>query len=113
MYFLARQGAHSQHLVALVDALLPSSIIAEGGVHIELLPFKGKDASQTACKLVQVIQTFLTNRTGGKDRYREATDLGRPRQSKPVSLELVDAPCAAVRQRLVRDLERRADDRIA
>ena len=87
-------------LAELVDALLPSSIIAEGGVHIELLPFKGKDASQTACKLVQVIQTLLTNRTGGKDRHREAFDLGRPRQSKPVSLELMDVPCVpAARKR--------------
>ena len=79
-------------LAELVDALLPSSIIAEDGVQIELLLLRGKDASQTACKLVQVIQTILTNRTGGKDRYREAADVGRPKQSKPVSLALMDAP---------------------
>ena len=79
-------------LAELVDALLPSSIIAEDGVQIELSPFKGKDASQTACKLVQVIQTFLSNRTGGKDRHRETADHGRPKQSKPVSSTLTDAP---------------------
>ena len=90
----ARSVPYDIHeLAELVDALLPSSIIAEGGVHIELLPFKGKDASQTACKLVQVTQTLLTNRTGGKDRCREAAGLGRPRQSKPVALELMDVPC--------------------
>ena len=84
----------THELAKLVDALLPSSIIAEGGVHIELLPFKGKDASQTACKLVQVIRTLLTNRTGGKDRCREAAGPGRPGQSKPVALEVMDVPCA-------------------
>ena len=78
-------------LAELVEAFLPSSNIAEDGVQFELLPFRGKDASQTACKLVQVIQTILTNRTGGKDRYREAADVGRPKQSKPVSLALMDA----------------------
>ena len=80
-------------LAELVDAFLPSSIIAEGGIHIELLPLKGKDASQTACTLVQVTQTLLTNRTGGKDRCREAAGPGRPRQSKPVALELMDVHC--------------------
>ena len=94
----ASHGARSvlydiHELAGLVDALSPSSIIAEGVVHIELLPFKGKDASQTACKLVQVTQTLLTNRAGGKDRCREAAGLGRPRQSKPVALELMDVHC--------------------
>ena len=53
----------------LVDALLQPSIVADDGEHIELVPFKGKGASPTACKLVRVMGTFLTHRTGGKDRY--------------------------------------------
>ena len=56
-------------LAELVDELLQQSIVAEDGAHIELLPFKSKGASQTACKLVRVIGTFLTHCTGGKDRY--------------------------------------------
>ena len=56
-------------LAELVNELLQPSIVAEDGAHIELLPFKGKGASQTACKLVRVIGTFLTHCTGGKDRY--------------------------------------------
>ena len=43
----------------------------------------------------------FANRTGGKDRNREAAGLGRPRQSKPVTLELMDVPCVpAARKRL-------------
>ena len=87
----------------LVNAFLPSSIIAEDGVQIELLPFRGKDASQTACKLVQVIQTILTNRTGGKDRYREAADVGRPKPSKPVGLALMHAPCLPAQHKRPRE----------
>ena len=93
-------------LAELVDALLPSSITAEDGVHIDMLPFRGKDASQTACKLVQVTQTPLTNRTGGKDRNREAAGLGRPRQSKPVTLELMDVPCVPAARKRPREESR-------
>ena len=86
-------------LAQLVDAPSPT---AEDGVHIEMSPFSGKDAFQTACELVQVIQRLLTNRPGGEDRYREAAGLGGPRQSKPVPLELMDVPCvpAARKRRL-------------
>ena len=90
-------------LAELVDHLLPAHIVTEDGARIQLLPFRGKDASQTGCKLVQVIQTELTNRTGGKDRNREDVNIGRPRQSKPVTLEPMElslAPEAPKRKRV-------------
>ena len=90
-------------LAQLVDAPLPT---AEDGVHIEMLPFSGKDAFQTACELVQVIQRLLTNRPGGEDRYREAAGLGGPRQSKPVPLELMDVPCVPAARKRPREESR-------
>ena len=70
-----------------IISALESTTVPETSLHFFLWQYC------LGTKLVQVTQTLLTNRTGGKDRCREAAGLGRPRQSKPVALELMDMPC--------------------
>ena len=40
----------------------------------------------------EVIQTLLSNRTGGKERVPEDSTVSRPKQKKPISLAPVDKP---------------------
>jgi len=80
-------------LADLVDSLLPSHIVTEDDVRVDMLPFAAKDASQTACKMVEVFQSQLSNRTGGKERDPDNAPKSRPLQARPVTLELIEWPC--------------------
>ena len=62
----------------MVNGMLPRSIILEDDTHISLPEFRRKDGQQTSCKMVQVCQTLLSSKTGGRERQ---SDLNHPPMS--------------------------------
>ena len=62
-----------------VHKMLPEAILFEDGSSAKFPHFFVTDASQNACKAMQVYQTYLTGAWGGKNRGEEPPE---PRRTK-------------------------------
>ena len=85
-------------LASAVDEVLPQSIHYADGSVTHTQHFGATSAQQTSCKMVQVGQTYLTGRTGGKDRDPDDCAANKKRKrGEIVSLEH-DEPASNLRR---------------
>ena len=69
-----------------VNTLLPRRLRFNDGTTREMPRLKALDATQNSCKLVEVLQTYVRGKTGGKGRLGRVAVLRRP-AAKPKAAE--------------------------